>query len=228
MGGGCSGGQKRGKKGRNWETKSSRRGGAGRREEEGQSTRGPAARRDGTPHRPTAQWRVRQAARPAGGLCLIHHIIRGVKNVFSVFFLESNTDRNTRIFLAVAVAYFAYFGSSFRIPVFGGFVSSVLDSAGHAAAACHAHVPPPRSPAAAGATPRPLCCVQLLPPVPPNRADRQSGTHRKSARDRARELWQWREWRRSGRINCHFKKKRHRRCALKPRRRVKAAARSSR
>ena len=40
---------------------------------------------------------------------------RGVKNVFSVFFLESNTDRNTRIFLAVAVAYFAYFGPYFRI-----------------------------------------------------------------------------------------------------------------
>ena len=29
----------------------------------------------------------------------------------------------------MAVAYFAHFGSSFRIPVFGGFVSSVLDSA---------------------------------------------------------------------------------------------------
>ena len=55
---------------------------------------------------------------------------------FFRIFLESNTDRNTRIFLAVAVAYFAYFGPSFRIPVFGGFVSSVLDSAGHAAAAC--------------------------------------------------------------------------------------------
>ena len=54
--------------GRNWENGPCRRGGAGRREEEGQSTRGPAARRDGTPHRPTAQWRVRQAARPAGSL----------------------------------------------------------------------------------------------------------------------------------------------------------------
>jgi hypothetical protein len=138
--------------------------------------------------------------------------------------MEPNTDRNTRIFLAVAVAYFAYFGPSFRIPVFGGFVSSVLDSAGHAAAACHAHVPPPRSPAAAGATPRPLCCVQLLPPVPPNRADRQSGTHRKSARDRARELWQLREWRRSGRINCHLYLKK----APSPLRFEAAASRKSR
>ena len=40
---------------------------------------------------------------------------RGVKNVLSVFFLESNTDRNTRFFSAAAVAYFAYFGPSFRI-----------------------------------------------------------------------------------------------------------------
>ena len=62
------GGREGAKRGRNWEISSSRRGGAGRREEEGQSTRGPAARRDGTPHRPTAQWRVRQAARPAGSL----------------------------------------------------------------------------------------------------------------------------------------------------------------
>ena len=38
-----------------------------------------------------------------------------LKTFFSVFFLESNTDRNTRFFLAVAVAYFAYFGPYFRI-----------------------------------------------------------------------------------------------------------------
>ena len=38
-----------------------------------------------------------------------------LKTFFPYFFLESNMDRNTRFFLAVAVAYFAYFGPCFRI-----------------------------------------------------------------------------------------------------------------
>ena len=74
---------------------------------------------------------------------------RGVKNVPPPrIFLESNTDRNTRFYLAVAAAYFAYFGPYFRISVFGGLVG-VFGSVGHAAAAFHAHVP--RAAAAQGA-----------------------------------------------------------------------------
>ena len=79
-----------------------------------------------------------------GGHC------QGTKKTFSffgIFFLESNTDRNTRFFLAVAVAYFAYFGSSFCIPVsvlLAAFWTARAMRRQHAMRTCHHHVPPPR------------------------------------------------------------------------------------